>query len=418
MVNILYLVYVSAKQELTANIICTGAEPMNETPIFELRKFVVPEIIFGVGARKEVGRYVANYGSKRPMVVTDKTVEQQPWFSDIINSIKDNNYDFIVFNQVSSNPRDFEAMAGAESFLENNCDLIIAVGGGSPMDCAKCISIVASNGGNILDYEGVDEIRLPGPPLICIPSTAGSSADVSQFSIILDSALLSKKAIISKKTVPDLALIDPANLMTMDNYLTACTGMDAMTHAIEAFVSNAHSPLTDVHALQAIKLINENIEEAVSDNRTINTMMQMMLGSLHAGLAFSNASLGAVHAMAHSLGGLFDLPHGECNGILLEHVIELNFDYAADRYIQIAKQLNIDCDKTHEAAVKENLIKKIQTIRDSLGIKSFIEVVNINDSVLENLVNNAVHDPCIITNPRDIDRAEVKEIYERILKIK
>lgn len=393
---------------------------MNNDSMLELRKFVAPEIIFGIGARKQVGRYIANFASKRPMIVTDKTVKQQLWFENIIDSIRSSNDDYIIFDQVSNNPRDYEAMTGAELFLANDCDLIIAVGGGSPMDCAKCISIVATNGGNILDYEGVDQIILPGPPLICIPSTAGSSADVSQFSIILDSSVGNKKAIISKKLVPDLALIDPINLMTMDNNLTASTGMDALTHAIEAYVSNAQSPLTDVHALQAVKLLNDNIECAVSQERTINTMIQMMLGSLHAGLAFSNASLGAVHALAHSLGGLFNLPHGKCNSVLLEHIIELNFDCAAERYSNIAKQMNISCSKDY-AEIKYELIKRIQAIRENVGIKPYIEVPDDpdnNENKLARLVENAVNDPCILTNPREIERAEVRSIYERILRFK
>ena len=181
-----------------------------------------------------------------------------------------------------------------------------------------------------------DQIRLPGPPLICIPSTAGTAAEVSQFAIILDSKIHIKKAIISKKVVPDLALIDTIPLITMDTYLTACTGMDALTHAIEAYVSNAASPLTDVHALKAIELISTALPNAVSSNKE-EVMEDMLMGSLHAGFAFSNASLGAVHALAHSLGGVLDLPHGQCNSMLLEHVIDLNFKYAQDRYKDILK---------------------------------------------------------------------------------
>lgn len=287
----------------------------------ELRKFVAPEVITGLNARLLVGRYLSHFGSKSPLIVTDKTVSKQVWFIDILNSLKEYTEEVVIFDDITPNPKDFESMLGAELFLSHGCDLIIAIGGGSPMDAAKCISIVSTNGGHILDYEGVDAINLPGPPLICIPSTSGTSADVSQFAIINDTTTNVKKAIISKKVVPDLALIDPIPLMTMDMYLTACTGMDALTHAIEAYVSNAQSPLTDLHALAAIKLIASNLRLAVAKDRSIDTMYQIMLASLEAGLAFSNASLGAVHAMAHALGGYLDLPHGECNSILLQHVI-------------------------------------------------------------------------------------------------
>lgn len=384
----------------------------------ELRKFVAPEIITGLDARLIVGRYIAHFASKKPMVVTDKNLLEMPWFSGILQSVAKNCDKYILFNNITSNPRDSEVMMGASLFLAEKCDLIIAVGGGSPIDCAKGISIVSTNGGDILDYEGVDEINLPGPPLICIPSTAGASADVSQFAIIRDSELLLKKAIISKKAVPDLALVDPVPLMTMDRNLTACTGMDALTHAIEAYVSNAHSQLTNVHALESIHLINTSIEAALDSDRSIETMYQMMLGSLHAGLAFSNASLGAVHAMAHSLGGMLDLPHGECNSILLEHVIGLNFDSAVDKYRDIASKMDLDVLEADDAQVKELLTGHIKDLRMRLGIKDYAMIGTLNDSLLDRLADGALSDPCLVTNPRPITREEVKNIYGRILKEK
>ena len=384
----------------------------------ELRKFVTPEIITGQDARLMVGRYIAHFASKKPMIVTDKNLQTMPWFSGILHAVQKNCDRYVLFSDVSSNPRDNEVMLGASLFLSEKCDLIIAVGGGSPIDCAKGISIVSTNGGAILDYEGVDEINLPGPPLICIPTTAGASADVSQFAIIKDSEHLLKKAIISKKVVPDLALLDPVPLMTMDRYLTACTGMDAMTHAMEAYVSNAHSHMTNLHALEAIRLIHTAIEAALAPERTIEIMFEMMLGSLHAGLAFSNASLGAVHAMAHSMGGLFDLPHGECNSILLEHVVDLNFDSAKDKFRDIALKFDLDVNGLEDHQVKKMLIAHIQNLRMRLGISDYASVDDMNNELLDLLTDGALADPCIVTNPRLIVREEVKSIYGRILKKK
>lgn len=382
----------------------------------ELRKFLAPEIIIGHDARLLIGRYITHFGTKKPMIVTDKIIKNQKWYKEIIEEINKITNDYFVFDDINPNPKDYEAMLGSELFLSNDCDLIIAIGGGSPMDCAKCISIVSTNGGNIIEYEGVDEINLPGPPLICIPSTAGTSADVSQFAIISDTIEMVKKAIISKKVVPDLALIDPIPLMTMDSYLTACTGMDALTHAIEAYVSNASSALTDVHALEAIKIINENIEKSVLKDRHVDTMYQMMLGSLQAGLAFSNASLGAVHAMAHSLGGLLDLPHGECNSILLEHIIDLNFDSVPERFRNIARKLSIEVEDVSDAKVKDMIIHRIREIRERVGIGPFVCVVSITEDKLKQLINNAMIDPCMITNPKPLTKQEVRIIYERILQ--
>ncbi|PKM55193.1 MAG: alcohol dehydrogenase [Firmicutes bacterium HGW-Firmicutes-5] len=390
---------------------------MSQDIVMDLRKFVAPEIIIGIDARLLIHRYLTHFNSKRPMIVTDAGVKDQPWFLELEDLIRSNSEDTIVFDDVTPNPRDYEAMMGAEIFLSHDCDLLIAVGGGSPIDCAKCISIVSTNGGHILNYEGVDEIKLPGPPLICIPSTSGTSADISQFAIIQDSQESVKRAIISKKVVPDLALIDPIPLMTMDKYLTACTGMDALTHAIEAFVSNAHSPLTDVHALEAISLIYNNIDKAMAEDRSLDTMYQMLLGSLQAGLAFSNASLGAVHAMAHSLGGLLDLPHGECNSILLEHVIALNFDAEVERYKAIAKQLDIQTHLLSDDDICEGILLKIRYMREKLNIPSSIKVTTLSSDIIDRLIVNAQNDPCMVTNPRILSTKELRSIYEQILRI-
>jgi len=390
---------------------------MSQDIVMDLRKFVAPEIIIGIDARLLIHRYLTHFNSKRPMIVTDAGVKNQPWFLELETLIQSNSEHIVIFDDVTPNPRDYEAMMGAEIFLSHDCDLLIAIGGGSPIDCAKCISIVSTNGGHILNYEGVDEIKLPGPPLICIPSTSGTSADISQFAIIQDSQESVKRAIISKKVVPDLALIDPIPLMTMDKYLTACTGMDALTHAIEAFVSNAHSPLTDVHALEAISLIYNNIDQAMDENRSVDTMYQMLLGSLQAGLAFSNASLGAVHAMAHSLGGLLDLPHGECNSILLEHVIALNYDAEKERYKTIAKQLDVQTHLLSDDDIREEILQKIRFMREKLHIPSSIKVASLTSDIIDHLIVNAQNDPCMVTNPRVLSTKELKSIYEQILRI-
>ena len=384
--------------------------------LLELRKFVIPEIIIGVDARLLIGRYISHFNAKKPMIVTAKDIKDWEWFHETIEQIRPHVEKLFFFDDITPNPKDTEAMLGAELFLSLDCDLIIAIGGGSAIDCAKCISIVASNGGNILDYEGVDEVLMPGPPLICIPTTAGSSADVSQFAIIKDTSSDIKRAIISKKVVPDLALIDPIPLMSMDPYLTACTAMDALTHAIEAYVSNTHSALTDVHALESIDLINQAIESSITPTRTVEIMFQLMLGSLQAGLAFSNASLGAVHAMSHSMGGLLDLPHGECNSILLEHIIRINFDTVPERYRDIAKQLGLSVDNVSNFLLLEMIIERIVSIRSSLNIPASIKVAGLSEQSVDYLVANALNDPCMVTNPRTLTKEEVRSIYGRVLQ--
>lgn len=379
----------------------------------ELKKFVVPEVITGENASLLVGRYLKYFSSEKPLIVTDKQVRSYQWFEEIISVIDNQVNDFAIFDDLTENPKDYEIMLGAEFFLKNECDLIIAIGGGSPIDCAKAISIVSTNGGHILDYIGVDQINLPGPPLICIPTTAGTGADVSQFAIIADSKNEIKKAIISKKVVPDLALVDPIPLKTLSSELIAVTGMDALTHAIEAYVSNAQSALTDVHAVQSIKLISENIKNAYGEQASLLDLNGLMLGSLHAGIAFSNASLGAVHALAHSLGGALDLPHGKCNSILLCHVIDFNYDYASKRYNEIAKMIGIEANKD---SIKEALIDYIKDLTLALGIPEQFELESIDKSTQDLIIKNALNDPCLITNPYEMSKKDMEIIYEKIIK--
>ncbi len=382
----------------------------------ELRKFVCPEIITGIDARFLAGKYCSYFGAKKPLIVTDDTIKTLPWFTQTVQTLKEKFEDVEVFSKVSSNPRDYEVHEGKNLFNQKKCDIIIAIGGGSPIDCAKGISILAANGGSILDYEGVDMIKHAGPPLICIPSTSGASADVSQFAIICDSKKKLKIAIISKKVVPDIALLDPVPLLTMNPYLTACTSMDALTHAIEAYVSNGHSYLTNVHAEKAIKLIYDNIEASIQNNRTVETMFSLMMGSLHAGLAFSNASLGAVHALAHSLGGLTDAPHGECNSILLEHVIDFNFSSSEEQYTHIASFMRVPVQSLSKEEIKKELKQKISTLREMLHIPSFMIIDNLNKELIDELAQRALQDPCLLTNPIPYNDKMVREIYERILR--
>ncbi|MCE1245921.1 MAG: iron-containing alcohol dehydrogenase [Firmicutes bacterium] len=381
----------------------------------ELRKFVAPEFIFGTGALEMTGRYAKNLGGEKALIVTDPGVIEAGWADKVIASLNEQSIPYTVFSEVTPNPKDFEVMKGAEVFSAEECNLIVTVGGGSPMDCAKGIGVVSSNGGYILDYEGVDMISNPIPPIICIPTTAGTSADVSQFAIIADIPNKTKIAIISKMLVPDVALVDPETTTTMDSYLTACTGMDALTHAIEAYVSNASSPVTDLLALNAIRLISGNLIKAIENPFDLTYRTPMMLGSLEAGLAFSNASLGAVHAMAHSLGGLMDLPHGECNAILLEYVVDYNFESSAERYSGIAEAFGINISGISNVQKKNQLVDRIRTFRKNAGILKSLHDIGVNPDSIGALSENAYKDPCLVTNPAEPTLNDIKELYARAI---
>lgn len=380
-----------------------------------IRKFVSPEVVYGIGSIALVKHYVLNYEARRVFIVTDKGVINAGWVKKITESLDEAEIEYVIYSDITSNPRSEEVMNGAEIYIRENCDAIVAIGGGSPMDCAKGVGIVTSNRQDILKFEGVDNVRIPMPPLICIPTTAGTASEVSQFSIILNTSQKTKIAIISKSVVPDIAIIDPQLLTTKSAYLTACTGVDALVHAIEAYVSNGSSPLTDIHALHAVKLISRSLVNSVNDLENIHLREDMMLGSLEAGFAFSNASLGAVHAMAHSLGGQLDLPHGECNAILLEYVIDYNFDFAAEKYKNIANAMGIDKAYINGRESKRALIEKVKEIIIGSGITKTLSQAGVSDEMTGILAKNALKDACIITNPRKPTLKEIEEIYANAL---
>lgn len=388
---------------------------MMSSDISNLRKFVSPEIIFGVGARKSVANYARTFGARKVLVVSDPGVVAAGWLDEICNLLSEADIEYTTFTEVSPNPRANEVMSGAQVYQEAQCNVIVAIGGGSPMDCAKGIGIVSANGKHILDYEGIDTIHLPIPPLIFIPTTAGTSADVSQFAIISDPIEKIKISIVSKAVVPDVSLIDPETTITMDPFLSACTGIDALVHAIEAFVSTGSGPLTDMHALDAMRLINENIVTLVANPYDIKTREQIMLGSMKAGLAFSNAILGAVHAMSHSLGGYLDLPHGLCNAMLLEHVIDFNYKEAHERFKIVAETLGIDTRGLNTKQIQSRLMNTVITLKKDVGLTQKMAETGVHISDIPILSDHALLDPCILTNPRKSNKRDVAAVYEEAL---
>lgn len=382
---------------------------------FELRKFLAPEFIFGVGSRHLAGRYAKNLGGRKVLVVSDPGVVAAGWTAEVIASLEEAGVAHALYTGVTPNPKVEEVMAGVAFFQAERCNALIAVGGGSPIDCAKGIGIVSSNHRNIREFEGVDLVRAAMPPLICVPTTGGTSADVSQFAIISSPEERLKFAIISKSVVPDLALIDPETLTSMDPYLAACTGLDAMTHAIEAYVSTARSSMTDLHALEALRLLSANLLPSITSPNDLDLRTKVMQGSLQAGLAFSNAILGANHAMAHSLGGALDIAHGECNAILLDHVIEFNFAAVPERFDQIAEAMGLDLRGMTLAERKRALVRHVRQLKVDAGIIRTLKGVGVGRSDVSFFSDHALKDPCMATNPRKASHRDIEVVYEESL---
>lgn len=381
----------------------------------ELRKFVVPEFVYGVGALGLAGSCAKSLAASKLLIVTDPGVQAAGWTSQVEASVKAAGLSHVVFNGVTPNPKDHEVMAGVEIYKAEECDLILSVGGGSPTDCAKGIGISVANGQHILEFKGIDAVRVPGPPLICIPTTAGTAADLSQFAIITDTAHKSKIAIISKMVVPDASLVDPVTTTTMPAALTAATGVDVLCHAFEAYVSNLSSPVTDINALEASKLVAQNLAGAYAKPSNLAYRGAMMTASLMAGLAFSNASLGLVHAMAHSLGGFFDLPHGDCNAILLEYVIRFNFDAVPERYGRLAQAVGLETKGQSRDQILSALIHWLTALLESVGITRGLNDMGVSSARISELAQRALSDICLVTNPRSARLKDIERIYEEAL---
>lgn len=387
---------------------------MVNSSIFELRKFVAPEIVYGEGARLLAGQYASIFQADRVLVVTDPGILNTGITDEIFQSLNESGINYHIFSKIEPNPDADSVMDGARVYREKQCNGIIAVGGGSPIDCAKGIGIVSSNSKHILEFEGVDNVEIPAPPLICIPTTSGSSADVSQFAIISDHTRKVKISIISKTLVPDVALIDPVTLLSLPPDLTLYTILDAFTHGIEAYVSNAHSPITDVHALEAIRLIWKYLPCVIKEPENLEYRAYTMLASMHAGLAFSNASLGAVHAMAHSLGGVLNLPHGQCNALLLPAVIRFNYPGTSERYDTIGRLMGVDGSILPQFRM-EALLSALSDFYSIIGFSGNLSGMGVLQSHLQDLTEKAMRDACIVTNPRCIHKEDLLKIYESAL---
>ena len=377
----------------------------------QLRKFVAPEIVLGDGAIGLAGRYARNLGASKILLVSDPGVVSAGWPDKVLASLNAANLACTHFIDISANPRAEEIMRGVECYERENCDVIVAVGGGSPMDCAKGIGIVSTNGRHILEFEGVDRVDIPGPPLICIPTTAGTASDVSQFAIVTNRYEKTKITVISKTVVPDVALVDPVTTTTMNAALTAVTGMGALVHAIEALVSSAGSPLTELHALEAILLIYGNLAAVIRQPADVDRRARVMRGSLNAGLAFSNASLGAAHAMAHSLGGWGDLIQGACKGILIDHVVRYNWPVAEKHYRRMGPAMGLALDAQSSQEACETIVTAIAELKREVGIPQFLEGCGVVPADFPSLACNALRDPCMATNPVLPQQADIEALY-------
>lgn len=376
-----------------------------------LLKFHAPEIVFGIDSMAEAAHAAVRLGALRPMLVTDPGLIEAGWASELTGHLRNQCVDACVWSGVTPNPKDHEIAEGCEFYRSHGCDVLIALGGGSVIDAAKGVAILAANGGAILNYEGVDNVLMPIPPLVVVPSTSGTGADVSQFCIITDTSRSTKITILGRALVPNISVIDPRLLTSMPEWLNAATGLDALTHGIEAFVSLGHNQLTDHHALRAVVMVTDNLTRAIDTPHYMPARVQMAQAALEAGLAFSNAILGAAHAMSHQVGGLLDLPHGVINGVLLPHVVRFNAEVDPVPYATIATCLDIVDSRAPAWESALVLADRLQQLATEVGVPKGLADLGVRDEDVPLLAATALQDACMSTNPRTADETQMQALF-------
>jgi 1,3-propanediol dehydrogenase len=380
-----------------------------------LLKFHAPEIVFGLDSMAEAAHAALRLGGLRPLLVTDPGLIEAGWVDELVGHLRAQGVAVKVWSALTPNPKDHEITAGHEFYRAHGCDVLIALGGGSVIDAAKGIAILSANGGDILDYAGVDKATMPIPPLVVLPSTSGTGADVSQFCIVTDTTRNTKITILGRALVPDITVIDPRLLTTMPEWLNAATGLDALTHGIEAFVSLGHNQLTDHHALRSVVMVTQNLVTTIERPQDMPARVLMAQAALEAGLAFTNAILGAAHAMSHQVGGLLDLPHGVINGVLLPHVVRFNAEADPAPFATIAACLGIADQRAPQLESALALADRLQDLARQVGVPRGLAELGVRDEDVPVLARNAMADACITTNPRAADEAQLRALFRAAL---
>lgn len=376
--------------------------------------FMPPVNLMGAGSAKQVGAQVKSFGTKA-LIVTDAFLAKSGMADEIAGYIRDAGMEVEIYGGAEPNPTDKNVHNGYDLLKEKKCDVIVSLGGGSSHDCAKGIGIVASNGGNIRDYEGVDMMKKAMLPLIAINTTAGTASEMTRFCIITNTDTHVKMAIVDWRCTPNVAVNDPLLMIGMPPALTAATGMDALTHAVEAYVSTIATPVTDSAALMAIKLISTNLRNAVANGENFEARDNMAYAEFLAGMAFNNASLGYVHAMAHQLGGLYNLPHGVCNAILLPHVERFNLISNPERFADIAKAMGENVEGLSVRDAADVALAAIEQLSKDVGIPAGLTELNVKESDFKLMAENAMKDACAATNPRKATLNDVIQIYKNAM---
>ncbi|SCU99024.1 LADA_0H17062g1_1 [Lachancea dasiensis] len=372
--------------------------------------FYIPPIsYFGEGALTEAADYIKAKEFKKAIIVTDPGIAKIGLAAKVTQLLEERKLSVSIYDQTQPNPTTKNVTAGLKTLKKHGSDIVVSIGGGSAHDNAKAIALLATNGGEIGDYEGVNKSKVPALPLVAVNTTAGTASEMTRFTIISNEEKKVKMAIIDNNVTPSVAVNDPSAMYGLPPALTAATGLDALTHCIEAYVSTAASPITDCCALKGVDLIEESLAEAYKNGNDTKARTDMCYAEYLAGMAFNNASLGYVHAIAHQLGGFYHLPHGVCNAVLLPHVQSFNMKCkkANKRLGEIATHLG------EGTATAEALIDRLHQFNRDLNMPRNLKVLGVKEEDFDILAQNAMQDACGLTNPIQFGKEEVISIIRQ-----
>jgi alcohol dehydrogenase len=380
-------------------------------------EFSIPQkVVYGAGSLSKLSEVVNELGGKKAFIISGPHLYKMGLVSKCAEALEEAGIACGVFADTEANPSTDTVEKATRMFIESDADCIIAFGGGSPIDVAKAAAIVAKYGGDITDYEGSGTVPGSVVPIVAIPTTAGTGSEVTSFSVITDHNRNYKLTVGSDNLIPAYAILDPELITTVPQKTAAACGMDAMVHAIEAYISLAASPFSEIFSLYALDYIGGSIRDYVADRKNLSAAENMMLGSLFAGIAFSHARLGNVHAMSHPVSAYYDVPHGVANAIILPIVVEFNMKADAGKYYEIYKRIAaIPCSK--EQFKSEKLISEIRRLIEELGIPNNLQAVGVDDALINKMSEDAMKSGNIKVNPRTTEIEDIKALYKEAINI-
>lgn len=383
-----------------------------------VNRFILNEVsYFGAGARKQLSEVIERMGLKKALVVTDKGLIKVGTAKMVTDVLDEAGFPYEIYSEVKPNPTVTNVKQGVEAFKTSEADCIIAIGGGSAMDTAKGIGIVTNNPefSDVVSLEGVAPTKHKSVPIVALPTTAGTGAEVTINYVIIDEERQAKMVCVDPNDIPAVAIVDPELMYSLPKSLTAATGMDALTHAIEGYITRGAWVMSDMYELQAIKMIAEHLPTAVEEPTNPVGREGMALAQYIAAQAFSNVGLGLVHGMAHPMGSLFDVPHGVANALLLPTIMEWNMPCCIEKYGVIARTMGVDTAGMTDKEAAQAACDAVKALAVRVGIPQHLSELGIKESDIEALAQQAIADVCTPGNPRDVTIDDIRELYKKVL---